>query len=161
MAQGSRLEGCAIRDIAGLLRTPHSTAARHVERLAKAGRIAKVRDGREVRLFLGKPDPSAYLHALLRDPRKRKVAGVLCLLPVEGMSLRAVAKAARMPLGSVKRTLEQFHAAGLVGLERQSRRCCVQPTAAFRTQAAALLGPAGAGRSAVAGQGRETTVHPG
>lgn len=115
-----RMPGATIQDVARELSLGHTTATYHLSCLAERGIVRPERDGRAVRHFLTdrQDDVGAYVDALLRDERKRRVLRVLASGRADGCTVNRLAKNVRLLYGFVRRTLDQLVDRGYVDILR-------------------------------------------
>ncbi len=115
--------GITIVEAAKLLACSHATATYHLSLLVRRGYAASRRDGREVRHFVAgaAADPVSWLQVVCRDTRRLALV-LLLAQPGMQMTMNDMSRRLNVPFGSLKRTLLQFQAQGLVTMERRGFR---------------------------------------
>jgi DNA-binding IclR family transcriptional regulator len=126
--------GLTVGRAAGVLSVSHSTASYQLRALTRLGLVEQLRDGRELRHFLLPRGSSqaAYVAALMRDAKVRRLLEFLGRHDVARMTINQVAKEAGVAFGFARRTLLRLQEMGLVRLERRSYRYTIQLSAGFQ-----------------------------
>lgn len=110
--------GASLQRVAEGLDLGHTTVRYHVTRLTAQGRLKRVREGREVRLFLDDGDLLNRIAPVVRDPDRERILEYLADNPVPHLTINRIATDLGLEFGFVKRTLEHLVNLDVLEMER-------------------------------------------